>query len=474
MKGKRRIFAGVLAMTMAVSPVYVTETKAAPVPEIKNTVTLKKEVLNETDAVNRIIKDTIEAGERSFEVELALKRKIALTVLPLVYYKGEEELAQTSVFQLEKEGEPVTLYAHKEGGSGDGANDQAVEQLELEHYADESIPYTYGNAILQEGNYTCRITIPEQAVEGAKVRLEFLGTILEDEISRYVEQNTKQTADKLPVPFITEKDRIGVWKKDSDNTCWFKFTLPAKRYCDLQAYSVMFQKNQRFTYTLYGPKKEIAKKSSPSYEDIYVYNENGWYYTGQGYTGTLEKGTYYLKLQADSGADGYFFTTFIINGIKKPVVTYWASGSKVIKGTGEIGAKACAVINNKKYEAAKAIGSDGTFRIAVPKLKAGTDIRIYLVDGAGKRSSTVKKTVIRPPKAPSLTSYKAGKTYVKGKTIKNGTVKVVYKGKTYTKKTKNSQTFTIKLPKLTRGKKIQVRVQDQTGNVSAGKTYKIK
>lgn len=82
-----------------------------------------------------------------------------------------------------------------------------------------------------------------------------------------------------------------------------------------------------------------------------------------------------------------------------------------------------------------------------------------------------RKTLSRP----SVTSYKRGSKLIKGKAVKNSTVTVTVKGRTYTAKASKKGIYKVKLTnKLAKGTLIKVRASKKGYNISPIRKVKVK
>ena len=431
------------------------------------------------------VKGVVKVGETVYEMETTLAVPHGVSMWPLVNYnKTDDEEYNASIedltsdFQITKDGEPVEFYQYDDQISEFDENDQRVSQMKLNDYVDGYVTSYTANAILNSGTYKFTITLPKEVTKGARIYFLTTGVTLNDKYTSLNRQNTKEEAIKLKVPRDGYDDKllIGIFQQGSSNTFWYKFTLPAKRYVIFSTEGMQFTEDTAFDLTLYQPDGTTkVYHSNPNYNSTSEDNGDGWYWTGAGIKRKLEKGTYYVKLQATKDVDGYYFAGVDLRGPASPNVTYWAIGKRIVKGTAEEGSRAYAVINKKTYKAAKKTDSKGKFSIKIPNVKAGTKIKVYIKDAAGVKSYSTEVVVRKIPKAPTATSYKKGTKTIQGRALAYGTVKIVYNGKTYRKEANWNNRFTIKTKDtLKSGKKFRISVTDESGNVSKTRTYKIK
>lgn len=448
-------------------------------------------VIGETQIDDIEIKGAVEEGQTTYELKTTLAVPHHITLKPLINYNQTDEEAYNeaiknlkTTFSVKRNRKQVNLYQYSSQTGVFDEGGEEVSEIKLQNFTDVNDgenyrSFYYGNAVFPAGEYTFTYTLPEEVTKGARIYLATDGNALNDKDIALSKQNTKETAISLKTPrdIWEEPSIVGIFKKGSSNTFWYKFTLLGNRDVSVDVSCIQFLENPDFEMTVYKPDgtKQVCKTGS---EDNGESNGCGYYraFADWGYErATWPKGTYYIKIQVNTDIDGYFGMDVNISGPGKPAVTYWAQGKKMVKGVAEPGARAYAVVKGKTYKAAKKADANGKFSIKIPSVKAGTKIKVYFKDCNGTTSEAKTVTVKKVPNAPTATVYKKETKTIKGKTVTNGTVKVTYQGKTYKAKTGSKGAFTITTKTaLKSGKTFKIRVTDVSGNVSKTKTYKVK
>ncbi len=155
---------------------------------------------------------------------------------------------------------------------------------------------------------------------------------------------------------------------------------------------------------------------------------------------------------------------------KAPIINTMDDNDVLISGKTESNVNVF-VKNNGKLIATGTSDHNGVYRIKISKQKAGTVLSVNVKDSAGNQSTTSQIKVLdrTAPNAPKITSFFAKGTYeIKGTAEANTTI-VVLKGNKVIAKVKVSTkgTFTIKLPKPSKGKtEYTLYSVDQAGNAS--------
>lgn len=431
------------------------------------------------------IKGVVEEGQVTYELETNLALPHAVSIWPIINYNKTDDEAYNkaiadleSSFTITKDGVPVEFYQHDDEASEFDENDPVVSEMKMKDYVDGYVKSYIANIVTGPGTYRFTFSLPKEVTEGARIYFATAGVSLNSKDTYLNSQGEQEEAAKLKVPrdSLDDKGLVGIFKKGSRNTFWYRFTLPAKRKVNFSVEGMQLTQDVAFDLTLYQP--DGSTKVYHSRKDYYNTGDDdaeGWYWTGAGINRSLEKGTYYVKIQATNDADGYYFAEVDINGPSRPKVTYWALGQKVVKGTAEPGSRAYAVIGGKTYKASKKTDAKGNFTVKIPSVKAGTKIKVYIKDSSGVKSSSRTVIVKKIPKAPTAKIYKKGTKVIKGKAIAYGTVTVSYQGKKVSAKADEENDFTIKTrDTLRQGKSFKIYVRDISGNVSKVRTYKIK
>lgn len=407
----KKIAAWVLTVVMICSMIVTnqtTKTNAATKNIWKQTfgtpsgLTIKEDDLSYGAEVKGVLKE----GESTFEIKTKFtKTRVFNADIRVNYNKTEDEAYNQSIegavttFQIKKAGKSQYLYDHNTAVTEFEENDTRTSKIKMTSYEDapngqDYDGYHVANAILRPGIYTITYTLPEKVTKGAKIYFQGEASALTDEEdgSILVANHTKKTAKKIKVPYDEFEDDTlcNVFRHGTSNTTWYKATLPAKRSVYFEISTATFERNQKVEISLYKGSKLIKKYTAKSDSEVL---SAGQYEDEVDIDRTLEKGTYYLKIQAAKDVTGYCKMDVDIEGPARPKVTTPKAGAKIIKGTSEPGSTVYAVINKKTYKAAKKTNSKGAFSVKVPTLKAGTKVKVYMKDAVGAKSSSRTVTV---------------------------------------------------------------------------------
>lgn len=178
---------------------------------------------------------------------------------------------------------------------------------------------------------------------------------------------------------------------ETSKTQYFKFTVGTKSdvtFKSIISYPLQWKKSNVFAYVCDAEGSNIGNSvhiGDYSNDNTLKINLKG-----------LNKGTYYVCIytkdterfftikQSMSAKDVYAPAAPKVSTVKK--------GVKLVKGTGEAGAKVYVVYNKKTYTGT--VSSKGTYSVTVPALKKGAKVSVYLKDKAGNKSVTKNVTVI--------------------------------------------------------------------------------
>ncbi|WP_053360755.1 Ig-like domain-containing protein [Bacillus sp. FJAT-27251] len=147
--------------------------------------------------------------------------------------------------------------------------------------------------------------------------------------------------------------------------------------------------------------------------------------------------------------------------------------SREITGSAEAGATVKAAIGNSRYSG-KADGK-GSFKIAIPRQKAGVKISVSAVDGAGN-ASPVKTVVVldkTPPGQPTVNAVSDKSKAVTGKAEAGASVTVGIGNKKYSGKADAKGAFKVAIPLQKAGTKLSVTARDKAGNTSSARTMTV-
>lgn len=419
------------------------------------------------------VKGKAEAGSHVYTVKAVLKADMMLAAVPKVRYE-EEGITALTKMTLSKGGKPITFYASR--SETNPFAEESSKKQELSLSSDKNGWYYEMTKVLKKGTYTFTFTLPEELSKGAKVYLNLSGMSMSElvktinkltgkETGKLVEANTKATA--VAVSPASSKMYFSMTDNSEKQEFWYKATLPGKRSIGIAGIAMWLEKTG-LKVTVYSGKtsKTFTSEDTETSEGELALSVADITVSG--------KGTYYIKVEPKTPTDGIVLAGIEVSGPNAPKVTYWANGKGLVKGSGEVGTTAYAVVKGKKYHSSK-IGSTGKFSIKIPKVAAGTKIKVYVKDKYGKKSSSKTVTVKKRPASPKITSYKKGTKVIKGKTIANGKVRITYGGKTYRVTAGKKGYFSTKMTKaLTSGKQIKVYVIDASGNVSKKATYQVR
>lgn len=490
--GRKRMVSFILTLVMAFGLV----TMPAPV-QAEGTKTVKAGYDTESGVVIKSdsgkVKGVIPKGEHDFVITFKLSKVKEITLIPKIQYMSQDAEYDKSVKDLEstatlyKDGKEYKGYQSLEGNDPFLQAERKTATIKMKNRTSSKQPYYSMKQLLEAGEYQVIFRVPEQVSAGAKILLEYEFEDIYDteENERFISSNTKDTARKVSVPYRFDNFYydVGVLTSGDPKAYWYKAVLPGERRVGFSISYTLYDADQRI-------KLEIIQASTGKTVKTYVIKDeeevqeegmaDGYYSEGTIWDEegiSLKKGTYYIKVSAmQEDTDAYFSIWNCVGRAKSPQLTYWALGKKVIKGTcQEPGARAYASINGKTYKSKEKIGADGTFTIAIPKVKAGTELDVYVIDAKGYYGASRVVKVQAIPNPPKMTSYKRGSRTLKGTTTTYSTVTVVYDGKTYTAKTGKKNYFTITTDTtLKKGKKFTVKVRRNSGNVSKTKTYTIQ
>ncbi|MFP5108536.1 Ig-like domain-containing protein [Neobacillus sp. C211] len=144
--------------------------------------------------------------------------------------------------------------------------------------------------------------------------------------------------------------------------------------------------------------------------------------------------------------------------------------SKEVTGKTEAGATVSILIGTKIY-AAKA-HANGSFKVIIPVLKAGTKLIVTAKDAAGNASVAKSNTVIdkTPPVAPTVSTVSDLAKVVTGKAEAGAIVTVTIGTKKYIAKADAKGNYRVMIPVQKAGTKVIVTAKDTAGNVSVAKS----
>ncbi len=131
------------------------------------------------------------------------------------------------------------------------------------------------------------------------------------------------------------------------------------------------------------------------------------------------------------------------------------------------------LVNNKVIGSSKT--KEGKYKISFNKLPAGTKVTLYS-DYKGVKSTLLKKIVIDKlaPAPPTISKLTSKSTAIVGKGEKGTKVYVYKKNKLFAKGLVNSKgAFSIKISKQKTGTDFVVKLTDNSGNTSKGKSIKV-
>ena len=185
-----------------------------------------------------------------------------------------------------------------------------------------------------------------------------------------------------------------------------------------------------------------------------------------------------FKEPSDKGKDITY--TFIINGKvtlppEKPVVN--EVSDRDVNVTGKAAKGLIVIVKKGNTLLGKATaGSDGTFKISVPKQRAGTVLTIFAENQNKLQSREVTITVKdkTPPAAPTVYTIANNSTTIRGKTEANATVYAKVGAKQIGSARANSKgSYSIRIAKQKAGTRISVYARDLAGNISTARTVKV-
>lgn len=207
---------------------------------------------------------------------------------------------------------------------------------------------------------------------------------------------------------------------------------------------------------------------------------------------------YSVDSRGNASVEHTAVTNILTDALIAPKVKTVKNNTGRVKGESQKGLTAVAVINKKEYTAT--VGSDGTFSIKTPVLKAKKVIQVYVRNNAGRKSNKVKVMVKRVgPNCPRVSEVKNTASKVTGN-LNDTNVKVylqiednVYADSDdtgYFKKCDNytdavtlhkadisvtsSGKFTVKIPVQVSGTLISVYTVDSIGRVGHVRNVKVK
>lgn len=170
------------------------------------------------------------------------------------------------------------------------------------------------------------------------------------------------------------------------------------------------------------------------------------------------KGKYSLKLTKA-------FKTFTVNSINP--------SSTKITGKGLKGATATAYVNGKQI-GKTTVPSSGKYTINIKKQKPGTKVTVKLRKPDYYTESITKKVANAKFSTFTVNSVKSSSTKISGKGLKGATVRAYVGSKQIGKSTvKSNNTYSIKIPKQKKGKKITVKIS-KSGYTTKSKSITVK
>ena len=159
------------------------------------------------------------------------------------------------------------------------------------------------------------------------------------------------------------------------------------------------------------------------------------------------------------------FSTFTVNNINKNTTS--------ISGKGTSGATVKAYVNGKQIGKSAKVGTSGTYKITIPKQKAGTKV-VVKISKSGYASSEKTITVLNVFSGYTVNNINKNSTSISGKGTSGATVKAYVDGKQIGKSAKVGKkgTYKITIPKQKAGKKVVVKIS-KSGYATSEKTIKV-
>ncbi|MFT8321751.1 MAG: glycerophosphodiester phosphodiesterase family protein [Bacillus sp. (in: firmicutes)] len=147
-----------------------------------------------------------------------------------------------------------------------------------------------------------------------------------------------------------------------------------------------------------------------------------------------------------------------------------------IKGKGESSSTAI-IYSDKKVIAKEKVGTNGKFKVKIPKQQAGNKVFVYMEDSAANRSNK-KRVLIKDKTAPSISKVNSvykNSTAISGNAEMNATVTVKVDEKTIgTGRVNNKGHFKVKIAKQRRNKRVIITASDQARNKSKDYVLEVK
>ena len=177
--------------------------------------------------------------------------------------------------------------------------------------------------------------------------------------------------------------------------------------------------------------------------------------------------------------DIYFYPgkgkfNFKLNSIKlKLTIDSIYGNSTTIRGKGSKGAYVIAYVGKKKIGESK-VNSGGEYSIKIPKQKVGTNITIKTSKQNYCDVSLNKKVSSSQFNTFTVNSIKSSSTKITGKGLKGATVRAYIGKKQIGKSTvKSNNTYSIRIPKQKKGKKVTVKIST-SGYTTKAKSVTVK
>ncbi|MCM3693163.1 Ig-like domain-containing protein [Neobacillus niacini] len=160
----------------------------------------------------------------------------------------------------------------------------------------------------------------------------------------------------------------------------------------------------------------------------------------------------------------------------QPTVNEVTEKDTSITGKAEAGSKV-EVKANETVIGSATVGNDGAFTVTIPLQKAGTELEVTAIDGAGNASTPVKVVVkdVTAPDLPSVNEVTDKATSVTGKAEAGSNVEVKVNGTIVGSTTAGADgTFTVTIPVQKAGTELEVTATDKAGNISAAAKVVVK
>ncbi|WP_228416287.1 Ig-like domain-containing protein [Terrisporobacter hibernicus] len=241
-------------------------------------------------------------------------------------------------------------------------------------------------------------------------------------------------------------------------------------------YNITFKETTtvRINYTVNSPKStiricdEYGNEINTNYGDDDIIYADGYELEHSTYF-TFKPGTYQIVILSAKGKYSLklskAFKTFTVNSIN--------SSSTKITGKGLKGSTATAYANGKQI-GKTTVPSNGNYAINIKKQKSGAKVTVKLRKTDYYTESITKKVSSAQFNTFTVNSIKSSSTKITGKGLKGATVRAYIGKKQIGKSTvKSNNTYSIRIPKQKKGKKVTVKIS-KSGYTTKAKSVTVK